>query len=295
MTSPAANAPINGFGTLVDRLMGQTPPVANGPLTSPAPFSGRSEPSKAIFPAAERRASSAAIAGDTLQIGHQRFGKAVGFGEIREVKAGVAITDQNLKEIVAKAAGLTKDNGYDEIYFLGEDKKLYVLFAEKSRFQDVRVGYLGRANVGGKVQSIEVLHVEDENNTFYQGMTSTWRWLNGVLMSSFGNEASKSVSGLVTTAIGSFVAAAALKGSAAPAAAAAAAPAAGAAAGAAAGGLLKTVGGAFSHAVNGFLQTMASVVLFAVGAVGVVSVFTGVKGHFRKGEMTTIDMITGRY
>ncbi len=288
MTSPAANAPINGFGTLVDRLMGQTPPAANGPLTSPAPFAPRVDPSKDFFPAASRQAG--AIAGDTLQIGNQRFGKAVGFGEIREVKAGVAITDQNLKEIIAKAAGLTKDNGYDEIYFLGEDKKVYVLFAEKSRFQDVRVGYLGRANVGGRTQSIEVLHVDDENNTFYQGMTSTWRWLHNVLLSSFGNEASKSVSGLVTTAIGSFVAAAALKGTAAPAAAAAAP-----AAGAAAGGFLKTVGGALGNAVNGFLQTMASIVLFGIGAVGVVSVFAGVKGHYRKGEMTTIDMITGQY
>ncbi len=78
--------------------------------------------------------------------------------------------------------------------------------------------------------------------------------------SSFGNEASKSVSGLVTTAVGSFVAAAALKSSTV------AAPAAAPAAGAVAGGFLKTVGSSFSNAVHGFLHTMASVVLFAVGA-----------------------------
>ena len=288
MTTSIPNAPINGFGSLVDRLMGQTAPAVPGAGATapagPAPTARNAAPtSGAIFPGADR--PLAPMAGDSLQIGNQRFGQAVGFGQIREVKPGVAITDQNIKEIMAKAADLTKDNGFDEIYFMGEDKKLYVLFAEKSRFQDVRAGYLGRANVGGKLQGIEVLHVEDENNTFYQGMTSTWRWLQNVLMSSFGNEASKSVSGLVTTAVGSFVAAAALKGSASTAAAAPAA----------AGGFLKTVGGAFSGAVNGFLQTMASVVLFGVGAVGVVSVFTGVKGHFRKGEMTTIDMVTGQY
>lgn len=290
MTSPVANAPItghapiNGIGSLVDRLMGQAPPSASTPVSSPAPFAPKPDE---YFPTTPR---AVALPANALQIGNQRFGQGVGFGEIREVKAGVAITDQNLKDIVAKAAGLTKDNGYDEIYFLGEDKKLYVMFAEKSRFQDVKAGYLGRANVGGKLQSVEVLHVEDENNTFYQGMTSTWRWLHSVLLSSFGTEASKSVSGLVTTAIGSFVAAAALKGTAAPAAAAAAP-----AAEAAAGGFLKTVGGSFMGAVNGFLRTMSSIVLFGVAAVGAISVVTGVKGHFRKGEITTIDMITGRY
>jgi hypothetical protein len=278
-----ANDPINGFGTLVDRLMGQTPPVVGDPALATRPAGVRPDTTQQIFPQTPRATT---LAGDSLQIGNQRFGQGVGFGEIREVKAGVAITDENLQQIVAKAADLTKNNGFDEIYFLGEDKKVYVLFAEKSRFQDVRVGYLGRANVGGKMQSVEVLHVEDENNTFYQGMTSTWRWLQNVLLSSFGNEASKSVSGLVTTAVGSFVAAAALKGSA---------PAAAPVAGAAAGGFLKTVGGAFGSAVHGFLQTMASVVLFGVGAVGVVSIFTGVKGHFRKGDKMTIDMITGQY
>ena len=267
-----APTPKPGLGTLMGELMGQTPP----PATQPAPTTAGQ-----AF--AARDAFVSALPPETLQIGRQQFGQGVGFGTIREVKPGIAITDQNLKEIIAKAANLTQNNGYDEIYFLGQDKKLYVLYAEKSRFEDVRIGYLGRANVGGVNQGIEVVHVNDEDNTFYQGMTSTWRWLQNVLMASFGNEASKSVSGLVTTAVGSFVAAAALKGSAPTVAAPVA------------GGFFKTVGGAFTGAVNGFVQTMASVVLFGVGAVGLVSVFTGIKGHVRKGDMTTIDMITGQY
>lgn len=280
-----SNGTLNGF---VQKLMGDAPT----PVPPPAPAAFPAAPGTAraalapMFPGTQPTAAVAELAQDTLQLGNKQYGRAAGFGEIREVKTLVPITPDNLNAIVAQAAALTKDNGIDEIYFVGEDKKLYVMFAEKSRLEEVKAGYLGRANVGGVSQRIQVLAVEDEANTFSQGALSTWKWVHNVLLSSFGTEASKSVSGLVTTAVGSFVAAAALKTTA---------PAAAPAAGAVAGGFLKNVGGAMVNAVHGFVQTMASVVLFTVGAIGVISVITGVKGHLRKGDMQTIDMVTGRY
>lgn len=289
---PIAPSGQNHIAGFVQKLMGDAP--APAPTAIPAAPALPGAP--AAFPQTARDALSpmfpgaqsvvAELAQDTLQLGNKVYGRQAGFGEIREVKTLVPITEQNLQAIVAQAAALTKNNGIDEIYFVGEDKKLYIMYAEKSRLEEIKAGYLGRANVGGTNQRIQVLAVEDEANTFSQGMMSTWKWLHNVLMSSFGNEASKSVSGLVTTAVGSFVAAAALKGSA---------PAAAPAAGAVAGGFLKNVGGAMTNAVHGFFQTMASVVLFAVGAVGVISIYTGIKGHYRKGDMQTIDMVTGRY
>jgi hypothetical protein len=256
-------------------------PVAAMPGALPQTAQGSLSP---MFPGVQ--AVSGDLGQDTLQLGNKRYGLAAGFGEIREVRTLVPITELNLLSIVAQAAALTKNNGIDEIYFVGEDKKLYVMFAEKSRLGEVREGYLGRANVGGANQRVQVLAVEDEANNFSQGMMSTWKWLHGVLMRSFGTEASNTVSGLVTTSIGSFVAAAALKTSA---------PVTAPAAGTAAGSFIKNLGAAMSNAVNTFVQTMASVVLFAVGAVGLISIFTGIRGQATKGNMQTIDMVTGRY
>jgi hypothetical protein len=215
--------------------------------------------------------TSVATPPDTLEIGGQRFGAPVGVGQVRAVSDGIKPEE---------AAALTQHNGLDEIYFTDEAGKNFVLFAEKGHFEDVRVGYLGRFN--GK--RVRVMAVDDEANTFNEGFASIWKWLNNTLHQSFGSEASKSISGLVATSIGSFIAAAAIKTTApAPVALPAAR------------GFLQGIGNSALGAVTGFVNTMASVVLFGVGAVGAVSLFAGIRGYYRKGDYKTLDMVTGNY
>jgi hypothetical protein len=260
MTVGSSNNVIQGALQNIEGLF-KSPSTA--PVTPQQPGNPPSMPSSSV--------TSVAIPPDTLEIGGQVFGAPVGFGQIRALADGIKPEE---------AAALTQNNGIDEIYFTDEAGKNYVMFAEKNHLQDVRVGYLGRFN--GK--RVRVMAVDDEANTFKEGCTSVWQWLNNTLHASFGSEASKSISGLVATSIGSFIAAAAIKTTApAPVALPAAR------------GLLEGVGRSAMGAVTGFVNTMASVVLFGVGAVGLVSLVAGVRGYYRQGDMKTLDMVTGNY
>lgn len=213
-----------------------------------------------------------ALPADTLEIGGQYFGKAANFGEIRQLADGIKPED---------AAALTQNDGLDKIYFTNESGQSFVMVAQKSHFQDMKAGYLGRFNG----QRVKVVAVDDEANTFNEGFKSVWNWLNETLHQSFGSEASKSISGLVATSIGTFIAAAAIK-TTAPAAPLALP---------AASGFLKGMGNAAVGAVSGFLNTMASVAMFACGAVGLVSLAQGVRAYYAKGNYRTVDMVTGKY
>lgn len=204
------------------------------------------------------------VPADTLQIGTQHF------TSVRALAPGITPEE---------AAKLTAGNGYDEIYFTDETGKHFVAFATQNHFEDVRVGYLGRFN--GK--RVKVVAVEDEDNTFKEGTIGVFNWTKNILKNTFGNEASKSISGIVSTAVGSFVAAAALKNGAQTAAPLIKE------------GLLASIKGAFRGAVSGFVNTLASVIIFAGAAVGVFSLINGVRAANRKANFTTIDMVTGNY
>jgi hypothetical protein len=253
----------NVFQGAMQNIEGLFRAPATAPVTPMQPGSPPAMPGSSV--------TSVAVPPDTLELGGQVFGAPVGFGQIRKLADGIKPEE---------AAALTQGNGMDEIFFTDEAGANYVMFAEKSHFEDVRVGYLGRFN--GK--RVRVMAVDDEANTFKEGFTSIWQWLNNTLHSSFGSEASKSISGLVATSIGSFIAAAAIKTTApAPVALPAARS------------FLQGIGNSALGAVTGFLNTMASVVLFAVGAVGAISLVAGVKGYYRKGDMKTLEMVTGNY
>lgn len=223
---------------------------------------GLSNPQPPVMP--ETGAPGAPLPADTLKIGNRYF------SQIRELAEGIKPED---------AAKLTVDNGLDEIYFTTEDGKSYVAFMEKGDLGTVRANYFGRFND----KRVKVIAVEDETNTFREGVGSVWHWCGQVLNTSFGTEATKSVSSLATTAVGSFVAAAALKSTtqAAPAVSR--------------GALLGSVRGAFSGVVNTVVNTMASVVLFGGAAIGFASLVRGLQAQNKRTNMTTIDMVTGRY
>jgi hypothetical protein len=201
---------------------------------------------------------------DTLQIGNQHF------SQVRALADGIKPED---------AAKLTANNGLDEIYFTDETGKNFVAFQEKSSLGDVRAGYLGRYN--GK--RVKVTSVDDESNTFKEGAGDIFGWTRNVLNNTFGSEASKSLSGVVSTAVGSFVAAAALKNGVQTAAPLLRE------------GFLTTIHGAVKGAFSGLVNTLASVVLIGGAVIGLGAVANGLKASVRKGNRTTIDMVTGNY
>lgn len=256
-------------------LPGANRPTGNQPMSIQglAPLANELAPTQAgrppMMPGAQNDPSM--IPADTMEIGGQLFGKGVGYGSIRTLAAGIKPED---------AAAITANDGLDKIFFQDDAGKNYVFFVEKGHFEDVRAGYIGRYNG----QRIKVLSVDDEANTFQEGVTSVWHWLNDTLSQSVGSEASKSIAGLVATSIGSFIAAAAIKTTAPVAVALPAAK-----------GLMEGFGNAAVSAVTGFINTMASVVMFACAGVGLVSLLQGVRAYYKRGNYRTLDMVTGNY
>lgn len=241
----AANAPAGGT------VLPQAPPVTPDQPGAPPAMPGTN-------------LDSVPAPADTLQLGNLHF---------RQVRA---LADGIKPE---EAAQLTKANGLDEIFFTDETGKHYVAFQEKSTLGDVKPGYLGRFN--GK--RVKVTHVEDETNTFKEGAGDVFNWTKNVLNNTFGSEASKSLSGVVSTAVGSFVAAAALKNGVQ-----AATPLI-------REGFLATIKGAVKGAFSGLLNTLASVALIGGGVIAVGAGLNGLKAMFKSGNKITIDMVTGNY
>lgn len=241
----AANAPAGGA------ILPQAPPVTPDQPGSPPAMPGTN-------------LDNVPAPADTLQLGNQHF------KQVRALAEGVT---------PAEAALLTRSNGLDEIYFTDETGKHFVAFQEKSSLGDVKAGYLGRFND----KRVKVTHVEDETNTFKEGAGDVFNWTKNVMNNTFGSEASKSLSGVVSTAVGSFVAAAALKNglqTAAPLIRE---------------GFLSTIKGAVKGAFSGLLNTVASVALIGGGLIGLTAILSGLRASFKKGNTTTIDMVTGKY
>ena len=60
-------------------------------------------------------------------------------------------------------------------------------------------------------------------------------------------------------------------------------------------GFLTTIKGAVRGAFSGLVNTLASVVLIGGAVIGLGAVANGLKASVRKGNKTTIDMVTGNY
>lgn len=221
-------------------------------------------PKTTAAPAPTLAAEPVAVPADSLVIGSQVY------SNVRELTAGLT---------AEAAAKLTSNNGIDEIFFTDAvSGKSYVAIAEEGSFANVRAGYLGRYN-GARV---EVKAVEDESNTFREGLVSTWTWAGSVLSNTFGTEASKSLSTVATTAVGSFVAAAALKETAQ------ATPSL------LKGGIQGFLGAMKGAAVN-FMRTLGSLAITGVAVVGAVSLINGLRAQAKRSDFTTIDMVTGKF
>lgn len=106
-----------------------------------------------------------------------------------------------------KAKEITAGNGLDEIYFKTAQDDLYVAAFRGTAF-GVKKGFLGRYNG----QIAEVLHVDDENNTFGEGWGSLFSWTQSNIGKSAGAEMTKVVGTVAGTIVGGLVAAAAVKG-----------------------------------------------------------------------------------
>ncbi len=233
-------------------------------------------------------------------------------------------------KILEKAKGITSDNGVDEIYFRTESGDLFVA-AFRGSANGVKAGYLGR--FGG--QKIEVLHVDDESNTFREGVKSTFSWTDSTFKNVAGQEVTKALGTVVGTIAGGLIAAAALKGtSAAPAVAttaiAAANPAVAAAAATAATAVAQaatntagtaavtagstaagTVAGtvvvnaaksgatAVKGALGGAMRTviMVGVPIAVIGGIvfGTSAILGGLKASRRRSDFGTIDMVTDKF
>lgn len=197
---------------------------------------------------------------NTLLLGNRSF------ATVRALEPGIT---------PAEAAKLTANNGYDEIFFTDEAGKAYVAYGTGDAFNSVRAGYLGRYNG----QKVKVVSVENEDNSVAEGVKSTWRWAGNILSNTFGTEASKTVSNVASTAIGSFFAAAALKETIQNAPKIA---------GPGFVATLKAIG-------TGFLRSIASVAIAATGVLAAVSLVNGVRAGSKAKDMTGLDMITGNY
>lgn len=250
------SAPTAGYRATADVPTGNGATAQSPPVTPDQPGNPPSMPGTNL--------DNVPVPPDTLQIGNLHF------TQVRALADGIKPED---------AAKLTANNGIDEIYFTDETGKSYVAFQEKGNLGDVRAGYLGRYN--GK--RIKVISSEDETNTFKEGATDVFNWTKSVINNTFGSEASKSLSGVVSTAVGSFVAAAALKNGVQTAAPLLKS------------GFVSTLKGAVKGAFSGLVNTLASIVVIGGAVLGLVAVANGAKASVRKGNMTTIDMVTGNY
>lgn len=232
-------------------------------------------------------------------------------------------------KILEKAKAITANNGVDEIFFRTENGDLYVA-AFRGSANDVKTGYLGR--FGG--QKVEVVHVDDESNTFWEGVKGTFSWTDSAIKNVAGQEVTKALGTVVGTIAGGLIAAAALKGTgAAPvatAAVAAANPAVAAAANTAAAAVAevatgasgaaavtagKVAGGtaagtvvvnaaktgatAVRSALSGAMRTVVMVGVPVAVIAGIVfgtgAVIGGLKATRRRANFGTLDMVTDQF
>ncbi|HEY9723598.1 MAG TPA: hypothetical protein V6D47_16420 [Oscillatoriaceae cyanobacterium] len=201
---------------------------------------------------------------NTLQIGDQYF------SNVRALAPGMS---------PQQAAQLTAADGIDEIYFTDDTGQHYVAYQQQGHFSDVRVGYMGRFN-GRK---ITVDAVDDENNTFGEGVQAVFTWAKNLFNGSFGSVANNTATGLITTGAGTLMAAAALKN------------------GVQAGapliqkGFLTTIGGAARGAMESLFNTTAIAVLFIGTGLGAAALVSGVRAKMTKVDYAPLDMVIGNY
>lgn len=201
---------------------------------------------------------------NTLQIGDQYF------GNVRALAPGMS---------PQQAAQLTSGDGIDEIYFTDDTGQHYVAYQEHGHFDNVRVGYMGRYN-GHK---ITVDAVDDEHNTFGEGVQAVFDWAKNLFNGSFGSVANNTATGLITTGAGTLMAAAALKNGVQ-----ASEPVI-------SRGFLTTMGSAARGAMESLFNTTALAVLFIGTGLGAAALFSGVRAKMTKVDYAPLDMVIGNY
>lgn len=125
--------------------------------------------------------------------------------------ASAAEAARSADKVLERAMAITANNGVDEIFFRTRNGDLYVA-AFRGSAEGVRIGYLGRYDG----ERVEVVHVDDESNTFREGLTDIFTWTRDSFGKAAGQEATKAVGTVAGTIVGGLIAAAAVKGSATP-------------------------------------------------------------------------------
>ncbi len=205
------------------------------------------------------------------------------------------------------ATSITDDNGIDEVYFKGEDDKLYVAYGDESTrgaldLKRIKKNYITRVNG----QKLTVMHINNENNTTWEGAKAPWVSTFKTLKDAGQNGIVKGI-GEMTTAvtamfIGKTVLENGIKSVSTKAGTEAAAQVGQKVAETAGVGLIdqaKGLSGSIGNSIKGSLRSVVvggAVATVVVGSVvGIGSAIGAVKVQYDDRDFTSLDMVTGNY
>lgn len=176
--------------------------------------------------------------------------------------------------LLDQARKVTADNGLDEVYFKDHEGKLFVAFQAKGSLNGLKEGHRGHF----RNQQVTVLHVDDEINSAAEGAKAPFKSAKSAGQSLITSGATAGITAAVTAAflgVGNTVVALRTTSSAAGSISLAAAAKAG-----------STTAGATIATAGVILLAGTALVL------GGLSVKEAIAGARRKGDFSTLDMIT---
>lgn len=209
------------------------------------------------------------------------------------------------------ARSITDENGIDEIYFKGEDNKIYVAYgAQEAKgsldLSRIKKNYITRVDN----QKLTVIHLNNETNTTWEGAKAPWVSTGKTLREAGQNGIVRGIGEMTTAVTAMFIGKTVLDNGikhvtnrAATEVATQAAAGAGQKLAETAGtgiiGTAKELGGSIGSSIKGSLRSVAvggAVAGIVVGTVvGVGSAIGAVKVQFNDRDYTSLDMITGNY
>ncbi len=205
------------------------------------------------------------------------------------------------------ARSITDTNGIDEVYFKGEDNKLYVAYGDTAAkgsldLSRIKQNYITR--VDGK--KFTVVHLNNETNTTWEGAKAPWVSTAKTLKDAGQNGIVKGIGEMTTAVTAMFIGKTVLDNGikhVTTKAAGEAATQVGAKVAETAGvGLIDTAKGLSSSIGSSIKSSLRSVAVggavagIVVGTVvGVGSAIGAVKVQFNDRDYTSLDMITGNY
>lgn len=205
------------------------------------------------------------------------------------------------------ARSITDENGIDEVYFKGEDDKLYVAYGNEKDggaldLSRIKKNYITR--IDGK--KFSVVHLNNETNTTWEGAKAPWVSTARTLKDAGQNGIVKGIGEMTTAVTAMFIGKTVLdngiKHVTAKAATDAATQVGQKVAETAGVGLIDTAKGLSSSIGSSIKSSLRSVAVggavagIVVGSVvGVGSAIGAVKVQFNDRDYTSLDMITGNY